>query len=719
MLLTIRSKLAGEKLHRFPKLRRSGSLNPTFVWVLEHFSCFLSDLAPPARFSVNPSSAPSILLGPSLGPELSTVALVTSRGCLALGQVEINQYFADFASRLGERRNLAQRWRAFAPFCFSVFCVQETPECFSTAFSAYCHLFSSTRVVPLIGRQEAGARILILIRMALVARARESLLEHVRASGWVFRKPYADVWRFWLQEVVVLALEPWFFDIASELFGELAYRSALYATKYGNANLRQALQKLFAASKAPVPILMMDKLETFCQSLFEIDNAELTIQVRVRAFVTAAMHLSEKALRAIDLVELRQHPGGTSDLETALEKIPMDVIKRMGNLGEFVNRMRMSTELEREEAVRIVTESSAPLSQHQASLDTAVHRFNAELPFPFPIRFESGPQLSIFRIARHIDMLSPEVLALQATTSLDSNYTFLVQRSQRPGGLRACVTTIATVLSLAKHLLQISYPARQRGLQFSGLQLFEVGTRMLLVAMHSEIVNLCDLFLADEMRTPNTWVQKFIKNGRLTVAGRRNAETFRHTSLSNCFLKIMDRATFVTTRKVITRSYAASSFMHYVFRTPYAPTERVLACLRTGEMPLLGTDFDIEHFVEHPEWSPIRLSPCVVHAMGPTGEGEFVTAIGAIGLALTASLETLRAFLDVVVSDMALDDPRISPASLIAERTKLENRIVELGPPTNPETPAPECTRWLESIENLVAKAKNSKIQPAEAIPWY
>jgi hypothetical protein len=39
------------------------------------------------------------------------------------------------------------------------------------------------------------------------------------SQSWVFRNMYADVRRFWLQEIVVLAREGWFFEMAVELFG--------------------------------------------------------------------------------------------------------------------------------------------------------------------------------------------------------------------------------------------------------------------------------------------------------------------------------------------------------------------------------------------------------------------------------------------------------------------------------------------------------------------
>jgi hypothetical protein len=181
----------------------------------------------------------------------------------------------------------------------------------------------------------------------------------------------------------------------------------------------------------------------------------------------------------------------------------------------------------------------------------------------------------------------------------------------------------------------------------------------------------------------------------------------------------MDPSAFAAARIVLTRSYAASSFIHHVFGAQYAPLDRIVSCWHTGEIPVIGTDFDLDRFVDAPEWSPIRLSPCLVHAMGPSGSGEFVLAMGAIGLALVASLETVRTFLEVVVSDLTLNEAKLIPAALLAQRGRLEKRIVDISPPTNPDAPESESIEWLKTLDYLMEKARNSEIQPPETIPWY
>jgi hypothetical protein len=105
--------------------------------------------------------------------------------------------------------------------------------------------------------------------------------------------------------------------------------------------------------------------------------------------------------------------------------------------------------------------------------------------------------------------------------------------------------------------------------------------------------------------------------------------------------------------------------------------------------------------------------------MGPSGGGEFVLAIGAIGLALVASLETVRTFLEVVVSDLTLNEAKLIPKALLTERGRLEKRIVDISPPTNPETSEGESIEWLKTLDDLMDRARNSEIQPAETIPWY
>jgi hypothetical protein len=272
---------------------------------------------------------------------------------------------------------------------------------------------------------------------------------------------------------------------------------------------------------------------------------------------------------------------------------------------------------------------------------------------------------------------------------------------------------------LCRQLLHVSYPARQRAIQFSGLQLFEVGPHMLLVAMHSGLTNLREIFRVHEMRDPCKWAERFIVNGELTVAGQEETKRFERNGLTAFLMRVLDPATFTAARLAFTRSYAASSFVHHVFGAHYPTLERVAVCSRTGEVPILCTDFDLECFTDNPEWSPVRLSPCIVATMGPSGGGEFSIALGAIGLALVANIETVRAFLEMVVSDMALETGPLAASALIAERTRLENKIIDICPPTNPDTSSAECLGWLNGITDLIEKAKRPEIQPVEAIPWY
>jgi hypothetical protein len=298
----------------------------------------------------------------------------------------------------------------------------------------------------------------------------------------------------------------------------------------------------------------------------------------VRDLLEDALRLDAAALAGIDVCAVWRSAACASPLDGALGAIPMRMLKKLGGLSEFVGRMRSATDSECDEAVQEVTGSAAPLGQGEARLDAAVQRFNTELPFLFPVRFEYGPQLSLFRIARTVEALSPDFRTFRATTSLDSNYTFLVQRtqSQSQSGLRPCVTTIATVLSLCRQLLQVSYRARRRAIQFSGLQLFEVGPHMLLVAMHSGLTNLREIFLVDEMRDPGKWKERFIVNGELTVAGQEQTKRFQRKGLTN-FLMPGSRSRGRTPRRVscttfserIIRRWRGSRFVRGRGRGPF------------------------------------------------------------------------------------------------------------------------------------------------------
>jgi hypothetical protein len=462
----------------------------------------------------------------------------------------------------------------------------------------------------------------------------------------------------------------------------------------------------------------MDRLETFSQSLFDMDLSEIQRQLRFHEFVSASLRL-DGDLDALNLVELRKQRFPATPFVAALQALPKSVIKQIGPFRAFVDRVREATASERDELTQELTGSSAPLSHHLPILERLVQSFNRELPFAFPVRFEYGPQLTIFRVAPDITPVSSDFISFRATTSLDSSYNFLIQRSRWPDGLRPCVTTIATVLSLFRQLLQVSYPARQRALRFSGLHLFEVGPRMVLVALQSAMVSLRELFEVDEMRPPEAWLAKYIVGNRLTDAGRSRAARLPRDSLTRFFARAPGAPAFIAARTALARSYASAAFVRHVLGAPYPALHRVLACWRTGEVPVLATDFDLNVFPADPAWSPVRLSPVVAHAIGPAGRGEFQLALGAVALALAEALETVRTFLEIIIADLALTDAALDPDALLRERGRLEAAIVAICPPCSQDAPAEECVGWLGALDRLIERATDSEEQPFAAIPWY
>jgi hypothetical protein len=721
LLWIIRRRLAGSDLPTdipiFSKLLRSNCLNPVFLTLIQNFDRLIAGL-PPARIaSISSMSTPSILLSPSMIHELPIVSNLTARGLVGLGELEINEYFSEVAEKANDNRMDDQRWQNFAPFCFSVFCAQPTIQCFSIAFSSYCHVFTGTQNVPLFHRQEAAARILTLIRIAISkAKFSDEWLERIRSAGWIFRKNYAEVWRFWLQEIVALAREGWFFEIAIDLFTEMAYRSSLYAKKYGTPQLQAALQNLYLPAKGPGPIAIMDRLETFCQAIMEINFTELRRQANLHDFILESLGLETLPE---DLMELRNRQIALSPFEKTLRTLPKSTIKKMGNFEEFVQQVAAMTESEREFLIRDLTGSSSLLSEQMSHFHSLVSQFNMELPFVFPIRFESSPQISIFRISTDFATLSPELLAFRATTSVESDYTFLLQKSMNPRGLRPCVTTFSTVLTLFRQILQFSYPSRQRNIQLSGLYSFEVGPRMVLVALQSDVFSLNQLFEADVMYTREKWLLKYVSDNTLTEKGRSRVSEFPGNSLSLFITKSMSVKSFLGARLALGRSAAATGLMRHIFGLPYSALERTLIAPKTGEVPIVQTDFDVLQFTGGGHGSSVRLSPNIMNVLGKTGVGELVLALSAVAHALTSHFESVRTYLEMLLSDLVLENVGLDVEGLMRERSRIEYRFVGIAPPSSSTATTDECLMWMETIRALINDAQNAEIQPLLAMPWY
>jgi hypothetical protein len=93
--------------------------------------------------------------------------------------------------------------------------------------------------------------------------------------------------------------------------------------------------------------------------------------------------------------------------------------------------------------------------------------------------------------------------------------------------------------------------------------------------------------------------------------------------------------------------------------------------------------------------------------------------MAAVAHAMTQNLDTVRAFLEIVVMDNREEGRAVQPGEVIGLRERPEARFVELAQPSSQTATNDECMEWYEKMSSLIENAKNPELHPVNAIPWY
>ncbi|OHT17585.1 hypothetical protein TRFO_00836 [Tritrichomonas foetus] len=703
-------------------------LNPSGANMILNFQRLLDKRHPKNDIIIDTSSPPAILISPSIYHKFKKVTGISPYGLFALNSEQIEELFNNAAEKLTSPKGFTiANWIAFAPFCFNIFIAQQTRECFSSAFGAYCHIVASKdENTQHVQRAEASARLVTLIRIAAkqyMEDSRDSFKDPIVASSFIFKRGYAEVWRIWLQQLVDLANHKWFFSIASELFTEMAYRSTLYASKYASKDVQDAIRNAIVNEVSFGQISMMNMIETI---LGKLDNStilgEVEHQTKINKFIEESIRLSDDDVNNItDLIVLRHKKFCLTPFEAALSHLTKREINRIGDFKEWVNTMKQNSLEEREKFIQELTNSSTPLSKIYQDISDIVDDFNEQMPFVFPIRGDVPCEFLIFVMHKDFTVLSPELILFTATTSFASNDHFLLMRTNNPNGFHASVMSLSNLFTLLRTILRNEYPTMMRSITLAENASFEIGASTMLKNLDSEPISLKQLFEREMMITQEEWIDECIdkETGKLNQAGEESIQYFSPDVLANRLKQtvLFDKSN-IPLHPGITSSYASASLVRYMLSAPYNDMNRVIACGFSLEIPVLAIDFDTGNFIDETPWSTFRFSPCIENICGVWGNSGLKMAIASTASAFTANLEIIRTHLEVILGDEMLTED-FSLNEIIRQRRILEDRFISLSPPNSGNVNEEEATGWLERIENLVEKAKNPWIQPAITIPWF
>ena len=743
--------------------RKFSFLNPTFINLIINFNEFLSKGKFQQKVTIDDREVPYILIQPNSSiyhrndcSDFNTISGITSRGLYALSVKQINDYFNLISQKITNKSMNSSSWRSFASFCFNIFLTQQTCEMFSAAIGAYSQIFATKDDVNMITRQESAARLITLFRIGIrkipnninsnndlnnsfntfdyqgfntdnsysfSSQNNSDFKKIISDTAYLFKERYYEIWKFWLLQLIELSQEKWFLNLTIELFGEMTYRSLLYAGKFASHDLRDYLYKTMAEKKNFVQVKMMNEMEQSINQIYQRNLDQIEYQSHILDFIQESTRLSDEEIPQINLMQVRQRKYKTSKFEDSLcylMKNDIDKVMSFGSFQDFVNHMRSITPEQKELFVMDFTNSSDTLSNQKMQLANDIEKFNDQMPFIFPIRIESFPQLSIFKFHNNVSKLTSDLILVRATTSIESTSTFLLLKSHNDKGLHASVMTLNTAFFLFKQLLQNSYPSRMRSITLATSYCFEMGEDKLLMPLQSEPISLKNLFESETLISQEDWVKKYTdQNGDITAEGLENVKTFSHDSLIRYHSTTMPIKTFVRLRYGLSKSYAASAIVRHMFSAPYPDMTRLIACTKAAEIPVLPLDFDNGlAFLNDVTWSTFRMSLTIEKALGKSALGELFLNMAAVANAFSTHLESIRAYLELILCD-EMSHENYSVEEIIERRAIIENRLLSNSPPETEQATEEECLEWYDNLTNIIEKSRNPLLQPARTIPWF
>ncbi|OHT01952.1 hypothetical protein TRFO_31087 [Tritrichomonas foetus] len=688
-------------------------INPTFLNIISTFDNFLDGNSQSQSPAIVSDFDAAVLVSGTMSDDFACVAGITPHGLLAVGKQQIDSFMLTMSLKITENQTTAKDWCKFAPFCFNVFLAQPSLDLFQTTFCVYSQILLSATQIPTDNssfsqinfiKTEAAARLITLIRIA-IASGDPEMVSIVINSSHLFRKEHADIWKNWLVQIIGLANTDWFCSMVSDLSKEMWYRSSLYSAKLGCKEISQSLQ-----SRAEVgPRAMMTKLEESFDEIFSLNFKTLYKEI-----------VAKDIEKAIQFRSSRRIPE--THFEFAALQLNLDELNHIREYG-----LEETGELARSEEI--------------------VRKVNYSLPFIIPLRVDNIPQINIFRIYGNFRLLSPDLLIFYATTSTVSRQAFLIQRADDlENGFPTSIVSMANTTLLLKQLLMNCYQSRSRSLNLSAQPIFEVGPRYIMIPLPVDIECFSTAFSSQIGITHNQWLENYsseqYSNNHYqdyTSFGSSFGSSFVSSYMSSYYdhadvnngvpmldenaltkyvIQKLTKCDYIRLRLFLLRSFAAQAAVRHIFNAPYQKIDRVLFSLENAATPLLHSDFN-KKFTGTLNKSTFRLSPNMIHLFNGHCKGEFLIGMAASAKAFSSQIEIVRASLEILVGDPTTDIGETTPFNLLYFRNKIEERLLELSPPSSITASESDCIEWYSNIMQLIDQASNTKIQSPSAIPWF
>ena len=704
-------------------------LNPVFMKVLEDFEDLMND-KDPEQAPEETNDDMFFFVDSSYAPLFKRIVGRNSRGLIAIGEDEIRSFF-DLISQKTESETITiDDLRKYAPFCYNCYCIQPSFALFQSAFISYKNIFLSGKQMDVYCKHEAATRLITLIRFVVnnenhpendtSGESPQQYIEFIQSFSNIFTSENAVLWCFWLQQIVELSKSKWFFDMACSLFNDMSYRSTLYGKRFGIPYFTDIMQKRLMEDNLSTQIVMMNLLMKFFDTTLSINFNDYSRMKKIYRFAQELSKLSPEQASKIDFFALRKKTSKSAI--TQLEKIlSILTLKEIENIDfhKLYNFSQSKDNTELMNYIQEITGSQDSYEKYTEIIRENVMELNKNLPFIFSIIFDDIPHISIIRIHEDINIVSENIYLIHATTATNPRISFLVQQSNEEYKGRPSVMTLSNIILFFRDMLRSCYQSRTRGIKLQASHLFEVGQKLTIVYLPSEPVTLEELFIKSTMKTPDEWIDENIVDGELTPEGEANAKLFDPRVFQDFMLTEMAQTATSNIRINLLHSFAASHFVRELLSATYPTLGHTFLCYQAALLPMIFVDFNesTKQAGEERESASSRLSPNVINSMGFTWRGEYVISISSSAQALVSNIESVRAFFELYIGDIDMEDHSIQNIRQRAE--KIENKLLALAPPSVKNCPEEVCDGWLQDVEKFIEKALSTENQPFYAIPWF
>ena len=725
----------------YKKIDFSYSVNPTFQNTYNNILSFgCPTLDKPKKQIQTMNDSPTLLhLQPSFLNELQTFIGTTTRGLIAIGMEQINQYFSIINSRIRDKRMTDSNWYTFGMFVYNVFTLQQTDELFQATYNAFAKVIQNNSQDK-VQNLSSSTRIIFLISLAIKQGNRE-FVNAIKENNLLFETSNIILWRTWIQHLVIFSRESWFFDICKSLFIDFPQRTLATAQRLQCRDLVDFLRMKWGEDRPQNQNQTIQLIDTYFNMIFDHDFYAIerfqvlqsfvkSIRTLAKSFTSPHPSAEYESFEAIDFNEiLSKYSSPSTDFEQNCMNLLSNEIEMIGNFAEFANIV--SSLSDEEVNPFIITHFQLNVTEDLLTkISDVLMEFNSNMSLSLQKRNErnNNQHIIFYYIHPFIKYINKNTVLIKATTSTHVSMSIYIERFDKTdtkGNYSLQMETNTNYGYTIQSLLNSCYQTRIRSMSISSREFLEVGHNISMTPFLVDFRPLSHYFrrstkINEQMLSEDSdFIREHMEQTEQMMQGQymdEENQLIDDVLLKNIMAHAKDPFNFVNFKKMFMRSYAVNAVNTTMLSIPYPEMINILICDNATSISTYAISSINSSNYEND--SHFRLSPNIVTLFGrDIFEDEFATLMSCSAKCFVENMEVIRANLELLLTDTFQELPTDFD-NLISERINIENRVLDLAPPDARNTNEEDCIEWYQNIINLIEKAKSPQQDPM-SIPWF